>query len=71
MKKVKLFYFYLQFIELLCSICYYNRLHNYHKVINIDDEESLKKENIKLDSSINELNNIIKGITNLKKKIEN
>lgn len=69
MRKVKI-YFHLFFIVLLCSICDFKQLHNGHKLIPIDDEESLKKLNINLDSSINELNKMNKEILNFKEKIE-
>ena len=46
-------------------------MHNGHKLINIDDEELLKKENISLNSSINELNKYNENINNLNEKIEN
>ena len=55
----------------MCSICDFKKYHNGHKLISIEDEESLKKENINLDSSINELNEMIQTIINLKNKIEN
>ena len=70
MRKVKL-NFHLFFIELLCSICDYKQLHNGHKLVPIDDEESLKKLNINLDSSINELNEMMKKIVNFNEKIKN
>ena len=46
-------------------------MHNGHKLINIDDEELLKKENISSNSSINELNKYNENINNLNEKIEN
>ena len=57
-------------IELCCSICDFRNIHNGHKLISIEDEESLKKENISLDISINEFNKINEKIVNLKEKIE-
>ena len=55
----------------MCSNCDFRNLHNGHKLISIDDEELLKKENISLDSSINEFNKYIEKIKNLEQKIEN
>ncbi len=43
-------------------------LHKNHKVLRIDDEESLKKENITIDLSIYEFNKNIQKIIDLKKK---
>ena len=73
MKKVKyfiLFIYLLSNIELCCLQCYYLNFHNNHKILQISDEEMLKKENITLNSSINEFNeNIIKA-KNIKQNIE-
>ena len=46
-------------------------LHNGHKVVPITDEDSLKKENIEIQSSTKEFNDNIQKISELKKKIEN
>jgi hypothetical protein len=50
-----------------CAICDFKNLHKGHKLINIEDEESLRKENINLDSSMNECNEYTKKIKNLEK----
>ena len=57
---------YLIFIELCCSICYFKNYHNGHKMIEINDEESLKKENITIELFTKEF---IKKPINLKNKI--
>ena len=50
--KGKLFiYNFLFHIELICVYCYFLKSHNSHKILLIDDEESLKKENINFDES--------------------
>ena len=46
-------------------------MHPNHKVIEISDKESLKKENVTLDNSINKFIEITKQIIGLKDKIEN
>ena len=51
---------------LCCSYCFYENLHEKHKVLKVTDEESLKIENIKLESSSKEFGNII----NNNKKVE-
>jgi len=45
-------------------------IHYGHKILEINDEESLKKENITIESSKNEFNNIFTKIKNIKEKIE-
>ena len=74
MKKVKYNLFiiinYVLFIELCCPICFYENQHSNHKVLKIDDEESLKKENITIEASSNDFNEIIEKLKNLKDKIE-
>ena len=58
------------FLETCCSLCYYKNSHREHKLIEIDDIEALKKENITIDSVQNNFNNIYDKIVNLKNKIE-
>ena len=72
MKKVNLYLFNLHFfiIEFCCAYCLYENFHNDHKIIPISDEESLKKENIDINSSIKEYNDIFQKTTNLKENIE-
>ncbi len=40
-------------------------------MLSINDEESLKKENITIEDSMKELNDYIQKVTTLKEKIEN
>ena len=69
MKKVIKLY-YLFFIELCCAFCLYKNLHPKHKVLEINDEEALKKENITIDNSSKEFDDKIEKLNNLKKAIE-
>ena len=57
--------------ELCCAYCYYENLHNGHKVIPIKDEETLKKENINIQDYIKEFDESGKNVMNIKEKIEN
>ena len=56
-------------LVLCCPICYYLNLHSGHKVILINDEESFKKENIKIEILV--LDKINQKVVKLKKTIEN
>ena len=67
-KYIKLFIFFN--LEFCCAFCVYKNLHNGHKIIEIDDEETLKKENITIESFIKELNYLTEKTINLKVKIE-
>ena len=58
-------------IELCCSICNLRNIHNGHKLINIEDEERLNKENITIDSAYDKYNEMIQKLEKLKNKIEN
>ena len=51
-------------LVLCCSLCYYKNMHDGHKVLEITDEDSLKKENITLDNSKNEIETNIKKLEN-------
>ena len=66
MKKVIYIIFYLYFLELCCPYCLYKNLHLNHKILDIDDEESLKKENITIENSTQEFNINIEKLTKLK-----
>ena len=46
-------------------------LHNGHKVVQIDDEETLKKENISINDYLKDFDVCAKNITIIKDKIEN
>ena len=52
-------------------MCHYLNLHNGHKVIEIEDEETLKKENININDYIKEFDESAKNVINIKEKIEN
>ena len=71
MKKVNIiFLFYLIYIiELCCAYCHFLGLHSNHKIIPLNDIESLQKENCTLDTK--ELNVSAQKIITLKNKIEN
>ena len=58
-------------IELCCPYCLFENLHNNHKILKINDEESLKKENITIEFSNNEFDENVKKLNNLKNLIEN
>ena len=45
-------------------------VHYSHKIIEIEDEESLNKENITIEASKKECNELFEKINNLKDKIE-
>ena len=45
-------------------------LHKNHKIIEVSDEESLKKENITLENSSKNFDNLLSKIVSLKEKIE-
>ena len=57
-KVIKKYNNFLYLIEICCALCYYKNLHNNHKLIELSDIESLKKENITIESSMNEFNEI-------------
>ena len=63
-------FLFLFLLELCCAYCYYENLHYNHKLINISDIETMKKENITIESAMNNFNEISQKIINLKKKIE-
>ena len=46
-------------------------LHQNHKILRIDDEESLKKENITIEATTKNFGNNIQKLNNLKNSIEN
>ena len=58
-------------IELCCAFCLYKNLHHKHKVLEIYDEDALKKENITIDNSTKEFDDKIQKIDNLKNSIQN
>jgi hypothetical protein len=70
MKKVIKYLLIILYIVLGCSICDFKNIHKGHKIISIEDEESLKKEKIDLDSAINECNKYTEKIKKVREKIE-
>ena len=52
-------------------MCHYLNLHNGHKVIEIEDQETLKKENININEYIKDFDESAKNVKNIKDKIEN
>ena len=61
---------YLIIIELCCAFCVFKKLHEGHKILEIEDEESLKKENITIDDATKEFDINIKKMDDLQKSIE-
>ena len=57
--------------ELCCAYCHYLNLHNGHKVIPINDEETLKKENLIINDYIKEFDIKYQNVKNIKNRIEN
>ena len=53
-----------------CAYCHYLNLHNGHKVVPVNDEESLKKENITIDNYLKDFNDKSEKVIELKNKIE-
>ena len=51
-------------------MCYIKNNHNNHKLIEINDLESLNKENIKIETSSKEFNEILQKTNDLKELIE-
>ena len=70
-EKGKFIYLFNYFLEICCSVCYYERLHDGHKILKLSDIEQLKKENIMIESTTKEFNEISQNIIILKEKIEN
>ena len=53
-----------------CLNCYFKKLHDGHKLLEISDIDSLEKENITIDASSKDLDDKIQKIIKLKNKIE-
>ena len=74
MKNVKnniiIYYYSFIIIALCCSLCFFKNLHYGHKVLEICDEESLKKENITILDSSKKFASKIEKLNNLKNLIE-
>jgi len=52
-------------------MCHFLNIHNNHKIIRIEDEEELKKENMSIEDCIKDFDENRNRIEKLKKKIEN
>ena len=63
-----LIYFF--YLETCCYKCYYKNNHKGHKLVELEDIETLKKENITVESVSNNFNGIYDKIVNLKNTIE-
>ena len=59
------------FIVLCCAYCFFKNFHSNHKILELSDIESLKKENLTIESSTKDFSGIVEKVINLKKKIEN
>ena len=68
MKKVILIVFIFN-LELCCALCYFRNLHQNHKVIEINDQEILKQNNISLENEENDLNIFIEESYKIKEQI--
>lgn len=56
--------------ELCCTCCIYKNMHNNHKILELSDENSLKKENISIESEHKDLTDLVQKLIGLKSKIE-
>ena len=70
MKKVNKSFIINIYLELCCAMCHFKNLHPGHKIIEINDEEALKRENINFDALSKKFNENNQKIINLKDKIE-
>ena len=72
MKKVKNIFINIYiFIELFCSLCcLLNKHDKEHVLIDINNKESLKSNNISYDKSISDFDKVFKKIKNIKQRIE-
>ena len=71
LKKKVIKYFIYLIIELCCAhCCLFKKSHSNHKILDISDIESIKKENIDINVSTEENIEIIENILKLKDKIE-
>ena len=55
---------------LCCPLCHFYNIHDGHKVLSIEDEEALKKENISIEYSSKEYDIKVEKLNNLKNLIE-
>ena len=68
MKRVILFLFIFN-LGLCCALCYFRNLHKDHKVIEINEEEALKQNNISIENEENDLNIFIEESYKIKDQI--
>ena len=61
----------LQYLEICCSLCCFKNNHKNHKIIELSDIESLRKENITIESATSDFNEISQKVIDLRNKIEN
>jgi len=59
------------FLELCCAFCHFKELHQGHRLLEIFNEESVKKENITIEGKYEEIEKDIIKMKNIKEKIEN
>ena len=57
-------------IEACCSFCHYKNQQLDHNIIEISDEETIKKENFNLESYVNDFNEYFNRTNSLKQEIE-
>ena len=69
LKKLR-YIFFIIIKEICCAFCHFENLHPGHTLIKLTDIDSLKKENITIESSIKEFNNNSLKLSELKNKIE-
>ena len=62
--------FYLDEKEICCTMCHFKNLHTGHKLVEISDEESLKKENFTIEGEMNNFKDISQKTVELKNKVE-
>ena len=51
-------------------MCYFSNIHNKNKILKIEDEETLKRENISIEYSTKDFNENKNRIEEIKNKIE-
>ena len=55
--------------ELCCTYCYFKNIHSGHNLLELSDIESIKKENLNINLSIQEFSKYIEKIISLKSQI--
>ena len=54
----------------MCTQCFFLNKHAFHKILLLEDEESLNKQNINLDLTVKDFDGNYEKIIKLKEKIE-